>query len=143
MVMEYWKQEALKRFNANYVGSMYNGTVVIGGVCFGAFFFEEFRSMPSTHLTVFTLAVGVSIVGIALLASPSVDHAENGKEQKETMLQDHGEEDLDCKGNVMQEHIELQSVCSTISVSSVSEESLDSPREEHDEISADYVASAV
>ena len=143
VALEYWKQEALKRFNANYVGSIYNGTVVIGGVCFGAFFFEEFRSLPSRHLVLFSLAVGASVVGIALLASPGVNHAENGKEQKETMLQDHGEEDMDHQGTMMQEHIELQSVCSTVSVCSVSEESLDSPREGHDGISADYVASAV
>ena len=147
VALEYWKQEALKRFNANYVGSIYNGTVVIGGTSFGAIFFEEFQALSTVHLALFLLAVAASVLGIMLLASPGVDHGDSDKEQKETMLQDHGENEKEEKGtmNMMQEQIELQSVCSTMSSSSLVEEPMDSNslQREHEEISADYVASTV
>jgi len=60
-------QEALKRFNANYVGSIYSGMVIIGGVCSGAFFFQEFRTMSPLHLVIFGGSVLISIGGTAML----------------------------------------------------------------------------
>ena len=71
VTLEYWRQEALKRFNANYVGSIYIGIRIIGGVCFGAIFFQELQSSSPLYLLLFLLAVGTIIVGIALLASPA------------------------------------------------------------------------
>ena len=67
ITLEYWRQEALKRFNANYVGSIYSGMVIIGGVCSGAFFFQEFRTMSPLHLVIFGGSVLISIGGTAML----------------------------------------------------------------------------
>jgi len=80
--LEYWRQEALKRFNANYVGSIYSGMVIIGGVCSGAFYFKEFRTMNALHLVVFGGSVLVSIAGIAMLTlfEDSVSEQTNGDE---------------------------------------------------------------
>ena len=72
VTLEYWRQEALKRFNANYVGSIYSGFVIIGGVSFGAIFFQEFQVLSASHLFFFLVAVGTTILGIALLASPGM-----------------------------------------------------------------------
>jgi len=78
ITLEYWRQEALKRFNANYVGSIYSGTVIIGGVCFGAFYFEEFQALSTVHLLLFLSSVVITILGVALLASPGAEHEDKG-----------------------------------------------------------------
>jgi len=67
IALEYWRQEALKRFNAKYVGSIYGGTAIVGGVLSGAFFFQEFRTMDIGNLMLFGGSVLVSITGIAML----------------------------------------------------------------------------
>ena len=72
LALEYWRQEALKRFNANYVGSIFIGIVIIGGVSFGAIFFQEFQALSALHLWLFILAVCTTILGIILLTSPAM-----------------------------------------------------------------------
>merc|ERR1712039_331561 len=72
LALEYWRQEALKRFNANYVGSIFIGIVIIGGVSFGAIFLQEFQALSALHLWLFILAVCTTILGIILLTNPAM-----------------------------------------------------------------------
>eukprot|EP01084_Bolivina_argentea_P304897 526661_1 len=67
ILLEYWRQEALKGYPANYVGSIYTGIVIVGGICFGAFFFDEFIEMSIRDLIIFVFSVCVVIGGIGLL----------------------------------------------------------------------------
>ena len=66
--LEYWRQEALKEFPANYVGSIYTMMIIIMGICFGAFFFQEFVDMTMRNVIIFAVAVFIIFfcVGISV-----------------------------------------------------------------------------
>ena len=67
VLLEYWRQEALKHYPANNVSSIYNTLLIIFGISFGAAFFGEFNGMTWFKTILFILSVGVSIVGVLML----------------------------------------------------------------------------
>eukprot|EP01084_Bolivina_argentea_P201219 343987_1 len=67
ILLEYWRQEALKNYPANYVSSIYNSIFIIQGILFGAFFFNEFEDMNVVSVALFILGILISFAGVGML----------------------------------------------------------------------------
>lgn len=67
--LEYWKQKALSLFGALFVVPIYQVLVIVGGILFGAIYFEELNRMSRLYLVVFFMAIVMTLIGVAILAS--------------------------------------------------------------------------
>eukprot|EP00494_Astrolonche_serrata_P027913 UN28178 len=75
--LEYWKQKALGLFGALYVVPIYQVIVIIGGILLGAVYFEELEGLSDSDLLLFMVAVGLTIIGVGLLAYSTGQRADD------------------------------------------------------------------
>eukprot|EP01084_Bolivina_argentea_P260206 439347_1 len=95
-ILEYWIQEALKMFNANYVNPIYMTLVIVLTIIFAALYFEEFEEMHTLDTVVFSSAVAVSFIGVAMIAFGD----KSNEKQREKVNQSDTEQDSDSEHNV-------------------------------------------
>ena len=92
LLLEYWIQEALKIYPANYVNPIYLTFTVILTIVFAALYFEEFDGMSNLHIHIFGIAVFVSFVGVAMIAFGERKNA-NKREEIKRMDDDDDDDD--------------------------------------------------
>eukprot|EP01084_Bolivina_argentea_P036871 68163_1 len=64
---EFWRQEALKKFPGNYVGSIYTLFFIVGVILLASIFFNEFEQVDPAMSIAFTICVGISFIGVLML----------------------------------------------------------------------------
>merc|ERR1712048_333303 len=67
-LLEYFRQRALKYFDAIIVIPVYQVFLLIGSILMGAMYFGEFKSVPLNELGLFVLSIMVILVGIVMMA---------------------------------------------------------------------------
>ena len=61
---EYWKQKALANFGALYVVPIFQVVVIVGGITFGAIYFEELETMNPANIFFFIIAILITLTGV-------------------------------------------------------------------------------
>eukprot|EP01084_Bolivina_argentea_P026890 49999_1 len=69
--MEYWKQKALAKFDAMYVIPIYQVELIIGGILFGAIYFDELSILNQERLALFLTAIVINLIGVSILGIQS------------------------------------------------------------------------
>ncbi len=82
ITLEYWRQKALKNYYANYVSSIYNTFIIIGGISIGAVFFKEFKLLNWYNILLLIFAVIISFIGVIMLSFEHNNKHENNNNNK-------------------------------------------------------------
>lgn len=67
-LLEFFRQRALFYFDAVFVVPIYQVMLILGSALMGAVFFDEFATLTSVELALFTLSIGITLFGVAILA---------------------------------------------------------------------------
>eukprot|EP01084_Bolivina_argentea_P140580 247086_1 len=68
VLLEMFRQTAIKFFDARYVVPIFQVMLILGAAMMGAIFFGEFASLSTIHLTLFIIAIFITVLGVAVLA---------------------------------------------------------------------------
>mmetsp|Transcript_45029 Transcript_45029/g.71968 ORF Transcript_45029/g.71968 Transcript_45029/m.71968 type:complete len:461 (+) Transcript_45029:35-1417(+) len=66
--LEYFRQRAIKFFDASYVVPIFQVLLILGAACMGAIFFGEFASLSQLEIILFVSAIFITVLGVAVLA---------------------------------------------------------------------------
>eukprot|EP01084_Bolivina_argentea_P003193 5973_1 len=67
VLIEHWRQRALRNFDAGMTGAIIQMLIIIGGSSFGGIYFEEFHNMTYTNMYLFVSAIAISLIGILII----------------------------------------------------------------------------
>eukprot|EP01084_Bolivina_argentea_P299714 516650_1 len=68
VTLEYFRQRAIKFFDATYVVPIFQVLLILGSSTMGAIFFDEFAALSDIQLTLFISAIGITVTGVGVLA---------------------------------------------------------------------------
>lgn len=68
VTLEFFRQKAIKYFDASYVVPIFQVLLILGAAFMGAIFFGEFESLSIMELTLFIIAIIITVIGVAVLA---------------------------------------------------------------------------
>eukprot|EP01084_Bolivina_argentea_P306483 529618_1 len=68
VALEYFRQTAIKFFDASYVVPIFQVQLILGASMMGAIFFGEFASLSNLELSLFVIAIVITVFGVAVLA---------------------------------------------------------------------------
>lgn len=83
--LEYWRQKALAVYISTYVMSIYRVFIIVGGVLFGALFFNEFQYSTNLEIVLFVFSVCVAMIGVFVVAT-KVDHNDMLQDRKSVVM---------------------------------------------------------
>lgn len=67
-LLEYFRQRALKYFDAVIVIPIYQVFLLVGSILMGAMFYDEFDDMATSNIGMFALSIMIILVGIVMMA---------------------------------------------------------------------------
>ena len=72
--LEYWRQKALAIYISTYVMSIYRVFIIVGGVLFGALYFNDFQYSNKLEIVLFVFSVCVAMCGVFIVATKVDDN---------------------------------------------------------------------
>eukprot|EP01084_Bolivina_argentea_P299713 516646_1 len=68
VLLEFFRQRAIKYFDASYVVPIFQVLLILGAATMGAIFFDEFKNLSLKDLILFCIAIFITLIGVAILA---------------------------------------------------------------------------